>query len=237
MRRRLYVHSNDFVLKLPPVGTTLKNGLIAYWELEEASGSRLDSHTNGLTLTESGTVPQVAGKVGNAAHLTTAGNFLSRADDALFDFSLGMSVAAWVRFPTSVPSGDFLLVSRARSDNEWRLMWLNSDSRFFFQTFDAVAGSSQIKADTFGAPSADIYYLVVATADNTNIKISVNAGTQDSVAQSGVIANTAEFFRIGEQDFNAGFHGDQCGLWNRALTASEITQLYNAGSGLAYSSL
>jgi len=181
-------------------------------------------------------VPQVAGKVGNAASITTANNFLWRADNALFDFSAaGMSVAMWVYFPTALPANTIDFANKYRVANDWRLYWNVGNTKFGYNVYST--GSPSLSADTFGAPSANTWYLLVATADNTNIKISVNAGTQDSVAQGGTIPHGAEDFRIGSIDFDGNYYADQVGLWNRALTPAEITQLYNAGAGLAYSAM
>ena len=38
--------------------STLTNGLVAYWPLNEASGTRSDSHSNSLDLTDNNTVGQ-----------------------------------------------------------------------------------------------------------------------------------------------------------------------------------
>jgi Concanavalin A-like lectin/glucanases superfamily len=218
--------------------STLKTGLIAYWELEEASGSRADSHTNGLTLTENGTVSQVAGKVGNAASFPSAGNILRRADDALFNFSGGITVACWLRFPTAIPTTTVTQVSKLRSFSEWILLFEGAGSdKLIWQIFNSVTNPS-IKTDTFGASFVgDTWYFICCTADNTNIKISVDNGTKDSAAQGNAIDNTTEDFRLGDQDFNGAFHLDQVGLWSRALTDDEITQLYNGGSGRSYAAL
>ena len=53
---------------------TLLNGLVSWWDLDEASGTRFDSHTaNDVNdLTDNNTVTQATGKVGNAAQFTAA---------------------------------------------------------------------------------------------------------------------------------------------------------------------
>ena len=66
---------------------TLPTNLIAYWKLDEASGTRNDSK-GANHLTDNNTVTQAVGKVGNAAQFTLANSeYLSIADNA--DLSAG----------------------------------------------------------------------------------------------------------------------------------------------------
>src|SRR5690349_2461790 len=80
-----------------PANSTLLNGLMGYWTMDETSRPGLDSSERANHLSESGSVPGVAGKVGNAASITRAGNeYLTRDDNA--DLSEGdndFTIASW----------------------------------------------------------------------------------------------------------------------------------------------
>ena len=80
-----------------------KRGLVAYWRLDETSGSRLDSSGNGHTLTDNNTVTSGAGKVGTAAVFTRASSErLSRADQPAFE----VGAASWgVGIPLNAVTG------------------------------------------------------------------------------------------------------------------------------------
>ena len=70
-----------------PGGSPFLSGLIAYWTLDEASGTRVDAHGNN-DLSDNNTVTSTTGKVGDAAAFATANSeYLSRADNA--DLSVG----------------------------------------------------------------------------------------------------------------------------------------------------
>jgi hypothetical protein len=88
------------------------------------------------------------------------------------------------------------------------------------------------------------WYHVVGTFDGGtgNLKIYINGTLENTEpsALTGVFNSTAQF-QIGHiQEFGGGAGGyfdgiiDEFGVWSRALSGAEVTELYNSGSGLAY---
>ena len=65
-------------------GDNLLTNLISFWEMEEASGTRVDAVVaSGNDLTDNATVTQNPGKVGNAAQFTLAtSEWLSHVSNA-----------------------------------------------------------------------------------------------------------------------------------------------------------
>ena len=128
-------------------------------------------------------------------------------------------------------------------------MWYyQTVDRFRFQINDlgsAGAGGTEtvVNADNLGSPSTATWYFLVATynAGTNTISLSVNDGTADTASHSGGAYNGAAQFRIGAIQYptiESYFDGliDQVAIWKRVITGSEITQLYNSGNGLAYTS-
>ena len=82
-------------------------GLVGHWKMDESSGNAADSSGSGLTLTNNGTTPFVAGKYGNAADFTPASSH---------NFSTATSVSSvktvefWV-YPDSSTNNYFDLAS------------------------------------------------------------------------------------------------------------------------------
>jgi hypothetical protein len=69
------------------------------------------------------------------------------------------------------------------------------------------------------------------------LKISVNNGAFVAVAYAGGPDTTTSNPSVGGQPGGAAPMGgviDEVGIWKRALSASEITTLYNSGSGTTY---
>lgn len=226
---------------------SLATGLVAYWKLDEASGTRVDSHASN-DLTDNNTVTQAAGKIGNAAQFTRANQeYLSRADNA--DLSTGdidYWFTAWV-YLDSKPGNDMTIVSKddGSPNREYRLYWEQAVDRFRFFAMDATGASiGTVDANTFGAPSTSTWYFVVGyhSATDNEIGISVNGGAFDTAATTGAAGDSTGAFYIGLYDNPAtkSWDGriDEVGFWKRAKpTANEVAALYNGGNGLPYSSI
>lgn len=230
--------------------SSLLNGLLAWYELSEAgTGVRNDSTTNAnnLTNTNGATQQTGVGGVGNATGFVAASTqYLSHADTSVLRVGATMSVAAWVYLTTLVNSTLASKLDVPLSHREWVLFFNHNDhapnDRFTFALSTDGSTPVQVDATTFGAPSTATWYLVVGTYDGANMKLSVNAGTQNTQAATGSVFGGAAAFGVGVILNNNSaspiylMNGRiaKTGLWNRALTPTEITTLYNSGAGLAY---
>jgi hypothetical protein len=218
-------------------GTTLNNGLVVYYKLDEASGSRADSEPNGTsyTLTDNNTVGSTTGKIGNAASFIAAGNeYLSAADTDDLSFT-SFTITCWVNFAST--SSDRALVSKWTSTGNQReyLLYMNSSRIKLLVSANGSTSTAAI-ANTFGAPSNGVTYFVACgyNADTDLAWISINNGTVDSVSHTtGIFTGTSPFY-IGI--FSASFGAmdgwiDEVAVWNRSLSAGEISEVYNSNAG------
>lgn len=213
----------------------LLDGLVAWYEFDEVSGTRADSTSNHNDLEEDGgTVGRIAGAVGAgyAADTPGSGPGLRLFDNTTLDFTAGLTVAFWIKFNTSITNNDIFL-SKVGVGFEFRFLII--DGVVYFQTFDVDSNSYTVLANTTLSP--DIWYFVAATADNSHLKISINDGVQEQANQTVGITHGNNPLRI----FPNGTLGDkaidQLGLWSKALTPDEILQLYKNGDGLTYAEL
>lgn len=230
---------------------SLLTDLQAFWELEEASGSRADAHSTN-TLSDVNTVTQAAGKVGNAAQFTAVNSeHLSIADNAaLSTGDIDFTIAAWV-YMDSKGTGFTANVIASKYgaggqgvDHEWNLAFTGTTTdRFQFAVRPNAGTLGTVAADSLGSPSTATWYYVIGWHDSVanTISIQVNNGTVDSQAYSlGTIDGTAAF-EIGDASGGLGapFDGriDQVGFWKRVLTSQERTDLYNGGAGLSYAAM
>jgi len=218
---------------------TLTTGLVAYWKLDEPSGSRADVK-GGNTLSDSNSVTSKLGKKGDAAQFVKANSqYLSMADNP--DLSAGdinFTIAAWVYLDTD--PGAFIAVKCCTNSNyEYFLASIggaNSRFRFHVENPPAVAA---VNANAFGVPPTGQWIFVVAWHDSVNntINIQINNGSVDSVAYSaGVLDGTGAFSLGALPPSTDAFNGriDEVGFWKRVLTAQERADLFNGGSGNTY---
>lgn len=220
----------------------LIDGLVSFWELEEASGTRFDAvTTTSNDLTDVNTVTQNPGKVGNAAQFSSAAaEELTRADNASLSVGVGVAVTwtAWVY--ADVLTNNTGVLGKWNPDNEYALEYgAVTPNRFELAVRNpANTVTTARAATTFGLPVVATWYFLMAKYDLANLSISVNNGTVDSTAYTSDIRDAAGLFRIGGY-LNASWNGriDQVGFWKRALSADEITQLYNGGNGLSYAQM
>src|SRR3990167_8248201 len=87
----------------PDANCTLPTSLMAYFKLDEASGTRVDSKSTN-DLTDNNTVTQAVGKVANAAQFTSANSEYLSIGDTL-DLSTGdidFTISGWM-YPDSHP--------------------------------------------------------------------------------------------------------------------------------------
>ncbi len=219
------------------------NGLLGWWKFDETSGTTAsDSSGSGNNGTLGGAPTWVSGKINGAL------SFGGSADSVNINKSLvsttgSYSVAAWVKlnnlngWQTAVSqdwatiSGFYLQYGAA----------LGNKFGFSLQSSDSVSSTST-RALSNASPVAGAWYHIVGVRDSTNnqIKLYVNGSLNASQAYSApwsAAGNTV----IGRGKWNGGsvdwFNGamDDVRIYNRVLSDSEVSGLYNAGtqSGLA----
>lgn len=216
----------------------LLTSLISYWKLNEASGTRLDSHLANH-LTDNNTVTSATGKIGNAASFASASSeYLSIADNASLsvadeDFTIG----AWVNMSAKA-SDRFFIAKDDNSSRDYGLYYSSGSDRFTFYVFTPGGAYSEIRANNLGIPAVSTWYYIVAWHDSVNntLNIQVNNGTADSVAHSAGARDQSAPFWIGRGGGSGYVDGliDEVGFWKRVLTSSERALLYGSGSGLTY---
>jgi hypothetical protein len=232
-----------------PTGYGLQNGLISFWNLEESSGTRLDSapitafKASANNLTANNAPANQAGKIGNAVALVRASNqYLSIASNSSLQFSSAMSLSAWVYFNT-VPSTNLLGIvgkytTTNNAINEYALDFAGSLNTWQFKV---RIGSTQSIAQYTSIPTVSTWYFAVCVYNGSSITLYINNAAASTLAASGTLNNssTSPFLigamcnTVGTELSSTAFDGaiDAVGLWNRALNAEEMTYLYNGGNG------
>jgi RHS repeat-associated protein len=231
------------------------DGLMAFWKLDEASGTRLDELNGcggtGCDLTDINTVTQAGGELGQASQFTAANSeMLTHLDNA--DLSTGdidFSVGAWV-YLDSKPSAAMTIANDGGGSYGNRAWWLtysgSGTDRFQFNAYPPSGCSTPtyVRANTFGAPALNTWYYVVAYHDSVNNKIgiSINGGTADTAGFSTGTCDSIYQFSVGGMangNTNSGTNFwdgriDGVGFWKRVLSSSDRSTLFNAGSGCDY---
>jgi hypothetical protein len=226
----------------PSVQSTLVNGslvkeqnylidLEAYYKF---NNDGLDASGNGLDLTFTGTEAYATGKFGNGYDLPgNEANYAARAvNDTVLDFpgaKATFSISAWVNPTTLTAAAGFQsVVEKVNAALGWGVIVLNDGSVQF------AAGGAGLATTATGVVTTGSFQHILVVNDGTTTKIYVD-GTEEASAASITNNITTEPLRIGDRaTSNSPWDGviDEVAIWSRALTAAEITELYNSGSGL-----
>jgi len=217
--------------------STLLNGLVDFWRLEEVSGSRIGVRGNNLT--DVNTVTQDAsGRVGNAALFTAANSEeLTSTSSLLLPGDSTFSMAGWAKFvDVSVNVGIVAAVEDATSDRA-----------FVFSFEGAAAGGRWALNIRNGASSNELQHADAALVNDTwyfwyfshdhianELQFSRDDGALTTEATTTTLPATADIFRMGNEFYFMDGSIDAVGFWNRELTAAEITTLHNSGAGLEH---
>lgn len=207
----------------------LWDGLQAYYTADNTPNDALGTY-NG-TLTNGATY--ATGKINNGFSFDGVNDYVNIATSFGQSFSAPASAhsySAWI-YPTSVTGYNFIINNGTGTIGTSMLLGGNRISFFFNGGVNLTASNVTISINTWtlvtvvynGAGSVSFYKNGVFDVART-VSWTETAGTATTNIGSYVKAN----------HFFDGII-DEVGAWNRALTSDEVTELYNAGSGLQYS--
>jgi hypothetical protein len=158
--------------------------------------------------------------------------------------SQSFTVAGWFFMPSNAPDYSTLFAQGGHpsSANSGFLVQRYIGMNFLYMTLrnDNAGTGIAVNSETF---SYNTWNFVECGWDsNLNQSfISINGRTRDfSTPTAGwTFPNTTNSTRIGRSPFGDFYTGNLAGwgLWKRALTASEVTALWNNGAGRTYASL
>lgn len=189
-----------------------------------------DSSNNGYTLTEtSGTIPFVSGKIGKAADFELGETEYLRIASAScpnLHITGNISISAWVK-PESVGTIWQGVVARRT----------NSAVSYFFEVLDSGKikfcvtpdGSTQYAIESAATLSTGNWYHLVGVYDGSKIYVYLNNTAYSTSYSSGIYDGTADFTIGAYADLSCFFDGliDEVIVWNKALSADEVSQVYN----------
>jgi RHS repeat-associated protein len=230
-----YTLSADQIAKL--YGSTQPQ--VALWHLDEEAvdADAKDSSGNGLTLTNNNSVSYATGDLHNAASFDgTNSRSLSQSSITLAGST---SFSVWFNPATLDTSNNENDVANILSKASWGGD-LNGDFRICQVDNEIQAGvltSAGDKILHYVMPVADQWYhvAVVYDAEAETVSMYVNGTLVDSGSRSGTFSNNAHALVMGAFPGNEAqteFNGliDEAGIYNYALTANQVAQLYNPGS-------
>lgn len=218
---------------------SLLTDLVAWWSLDETSGTRVNAHNPGTyDLTDNNTVGYDTGVVGNAASFAGGGNdeSLTLANHSDFEFAdTPFTVAMWVRPETGIESNAYVIGVGAPA-TVWTILRNGGAGSISFRVRNAANTSTAATAGIAYSLGTWALYIAEHDPDADEIRLSSNNGTPVSAALAGGGRITGtDAFIIGS-NLGVEFVGllDETAIWRRLLTSDEKARLYNSGAGMGY---
>jgi len=215
------------------------NNLVSWYSGEQ---NALDSRSNNHGTLQNGTTFQAA-KVGQGLKFDGSNDYVEIPDSSSLK-PANLTVETWVKFDSltstttgGAPSGYQNLVFKKNSrapgtgfEGGYSLV-KNPDNRLGLG-FNSPGGGTDF-ANSTTIMQAGVWYHVVGTHDGTNIKLYVNGQVEGTGTATFPIdyGTTPLYFGSSQVPFGGYFSGvlDETSIYGRALSASEILTIYDAG--------
>lgn len=224
----------------------LKDNLVSYWKMEEASGNRADAHGSN-TLTDNNTVTSGTGKIDTAADFERTNSerlTIADASQTGLDFTGDFSASVWVNLEAALDGTliEYNLISKYRPTGNQRsysfnYTWNGGTPRLQFVSSTNGAGASVGSANVTLSAATWYHLVFIYTASAGSVEFFVDGSSigSDTALGTSIFNGTADF-EIGAQ--NAAFFVDglidEVAVWSRVITSDEVAEIYNSGAGKSY---
>lgn len=211
--------------------------VVSYYPLDEGSGTTAKDAkgTNNGTLTNGPTY--AAGKVGsNSVTFDGVDDYIDCGTGIPLAISGNshLTIAAWAK------KTDVTLNQRIAGwyggNYKGPLLWVDGGVA---KALIGQGGTSTVELTGTTSLSNAIWYHLAVTYDGATANLYVNGVLEHSAVCTSADNDGGVVFTIGCNPWDAGgcWGGsiDEVGVWDRALSLTEIASLYNSGTGLGYS--
>ena len=214
---------------------SLAIGLTNYWKLDESSGNAIDV-VGGNTLTNTSTTYST-GIINNGAVFNGSS---SKLISSSYVSGTSWTINFWI-YKTDATSYQIPICQDiVTTNNRGWIFNFNNTGKIWIDAFND-SGTMYETSTTAVAYSATTWTMVTGTWNTSTNKMTIykNGIFGADVAITGNAEQTSIPMSLGMQ--NSGTPGywfagslDEVGFWSRALSAAEITSLYNSGVGLQF---
>jgi hypothetical protein len=228
--------------------SSLLTSLKAWWKMDEASGTVYDSTANDNDLTANDTPTYSAsGKIGTAIAFNSDYDALAIASSANTKPSADVfSVSFWLKFSTLPSVGGYtqglLRINNSAAEGYAVRVCATSDNAIHFIIYNASSTKYEWYTGSNSINDTTTWHHVVCIAKGNGNQgeiwiDNVESDVTDAV-QSGNIHSIDGSTCVGNNYAGAdeAVYGslDLYGIWDKALTSTEVGSLYNSGSAVDY---
>jgi hypothetical protein len=209
---------------------SLLTNLISYYKLSDTSdsvGSNTLTNTGSVDFTQTG---KLGGTTKCATGTNTTGGYLKVASDLGYNSASSNTWNFWYKSAASMSSGYIMDV--ISGTNTIRGIVYEDGST---KKLHGFANGNEVLS---GVLTQNMWYMVTLTKSGTAWEFFINGISQGTTTTGGGSYTATAGFMLLNGLQTGGIQTtssvDECGIWSRVLSSTEVTQLYNGGAGLQY---
>lgn len=209
----------------------LIDNIVHWWKLDESSGNS-DDAVGSQDLTVSGAT-YTSGKINNGLLFDGTNDTARSSSTTNMPSGTGdWSISLWMK-----PDGDGAVANVVYSSsvgyNERIISEVHGDMRIFF----AGADTGRLTDVTPTQDGTTWYHFVIVLDSTANtLKTYVDNSLVDTQTDATSTITAGQFWLGSHSDGSNDYNGmiDEVGVWSKALSAAEISELYRSGDGIQY---
>ena len=209
------------------------NDLLTYYDFEETSGVLIDRANGNNNGTVNGTTRSQGGIVGNSYHFNGFSDLINVTDDDDLDLGANFTISVWIYHNASNPAYVFSkIVGEAKA-----YYMFATDTGSTFSTLMSESDDSDVTVVQVGTEVVNTWQHLVMLLNGSDSVIYIDGSEVGKSPYDGTLITHDTDLLIGFRSASTYFNGsiDELGMWNRSLSPSEISDLYNGGAGLEFS--
>jgi hypothetical protein len=210
-------------------------GLVGYWSFDEGLGTKAGDMSGwGNNGTASGSPAWVEGKRGKALSFDGSSDNVSLPDpgtDSIFDITNELSIFAWIK-PNELNGYNVIVEKQNIAGTDYSYIFDTYDNELFFDAYDGA--NPAVTTNNANLEAGQWYYVgVVFSWDQDTIKFYKNGVEiyQYIGLPNLIIPNNVPIYMGGNSHDGGVYFGgpiDEVRVYNRALSATEVANLYGA---------
>jgi len=220
-------------------GTGITEGMVSYWTFDDTdlSGSDPLDIFGDNDGTNVGATTGVSGQVGEAFSFDGENDYINCGSDSSIDNILVKTISFWTRL-NSYDGNDEKGSHWINKGDKWFIAtYDNNNIHIFGQNFDSNNGRWSIPLSSIGLNSWHHIIIVYDKSSTSNNPVWYVDGVSQTVTEyatpiGSAVSDASDNMYIGDSpEYDRGLNGtiDEVAIFNRSLSAEEISDLYDKG--------
>lgn len=215
----------------------LSTGLVSYWKLEEASGTRVDQlGVNDFSVVSTSAPGNADAKFNKGANFTGVAQYLATA--SAFTPPTSFTISGWLNFSSINASGTLQTIFGKQLPGFTTFTITHSSSKLALRISPDDISLAAVISPTVLSANTNYFFECYYDDQVGEMGISVNGEPYSTSTYGGVFYSSIAPLSIGNAytGVSDGMYGtmDEIALHSRSFTGQESRLLYNGGTGRQY---